>query len=194
LRTIIDLRAPTEAEKYGTGPLERAGLDVHRIPFFDERLRPDLPTDGSWTLDDLYLFLVRRAGARIVSAIKVMSEDIAHPLVFHCTAGKDRTGVVAALILGLLGVEDDDIADDYARTATVMPLFTRRARAFLEELGQEAPQFSEHVLTAERTTIIRLLQAVRYDHGSIDGWALFNGMEPETLSMLRATLLEQGSR
>src|SRR5438309_12068209 len=48
LRTVIDLRTPAEIERFGPGPLDEAGLTMHRVSFFDESLRPDLPTDGSW--------------------------------------------------------------------------------------------------------------------------------------------------
>jgi protein-tyrosine phosphatase len=179
-----------EIDRYGPCPLDDAELCRHRVSFLDETLRPDLPSDGSWTLDELYAFLMRRAGDRIASVLMILSDDDAYPAVFHCTAGKDRTGVVAALVLSLLGVCDDDVADDYAFTAEVMPTFTERVRSFLERTGAEPPQFTEHVLRADRESMLLLLDAVRYDHGSIDAWALSHGMSRAALRSLRANLLE----
>ena len=61
-----------------------------------------------------YRELSTEATAGIGEALRLIADADAAPLVFHCIAGKDRTGVVAALTLTLLGVADDDVADDYA--------------------------------------------------------------------------------
>ena len=191
VRTIVDLRTPMEIERYGPGLLANSGVTMHNISFFDESLRPDIPSEGSWTLDDMYVFLLRRAGERITSVLTILSSADVQPAVFHCTAGKDRTGIVAGLLLGLLGVSDDDIADDYASTAEYMPLFTERAAGFLEELGREAPAFSSHVLTADREIMLRFLTVIRDDAGSLEEWVLSNGMAPAALKSLRTNLLER---
>jgi protein-tyrosine phosphatase len=69
--------------------------------------------------------MVERGGPMVAEALRVLARPEALPAVFHCTAGKDRTGVLAALVLGQLGVPDDAIAADYA--------FTEQARLRFRE-------------------------------------------------------------
>ena len=52
-----------------------------------------------------------------LEALEIIAEPENHPLVFHCNAGKDRTGSLAAVVLGVLGVMDEDIIEDYALTS-----------------------------------------------------------------------------
>src|SRR5436190_2005958 len=78
--------------------------------------------------------------AAIRRALHLLAEPGAVPLVFHCAAGKDRTGVVAALTLSLLGVSDDDIATDYSLSRLGMD----RMSAWLRDTN---PQWAEQMAT-----------------------------------------------
>ena len=71
------------------------------------------------TLADRYVSILDTSGDQFVSVVRMISDGGNHPMVFQCAAGKDRTGLVAAIVLGLLGVDDETIATDYAASATV---------------------------------------------------------------------------
>lgn len=63
--------------------------------------------------------LLRFAAPGIKYVLDIISDEARHPVVFYCTAGKDRTGIVSAILLSLVGVPDDDIIEDYSLSANV---------------------------------------------------------------------------
>ena len=73
--------------------------------------------DGERILRDLYIGHIDHAAVQIGELYTALTKDRSLPAVFHCHAGKDRTSIVAALLLDLLGVERDTILDDYELTA-----------------------------------------------------------------------------
>jgi hypothetical protein len=81
-------------------------------------------------LEHFYRFLLSNANCqkRICHVLKTCADRAHYPLVFHCTHGKDRTGIIAALILLTLGVDEADIVRDYAATEHVVP-YEERARS-----------------------------------------------------------------
>ena len=118
----------------------------------------------------------------------VASEVAEHPTVFHCTAGKDRTGIVAALVLALLGVSDEDIVADYVLTQDVMPTMIERfpRRALRNSTGG---RFPSPVLRAEAETMRQTLAVLAEDYGSAAGWAEGAAVDPAVVANLRAALL-----
>jgi protein-tyrosine phosphatase len=113
--------------------------------------------------------------------------------VFHCTAGKDRTGIVAALVLALLGVSDEDIVADYVLTQDVMPAMLERfPRRRLRRSG--GPPSPSSVLRAEADTMHRTLAVLAEDYGSAAGWAESVAVDPAVVTQLRTALLMQPAR
>jgi protein-tyrosine phosphatase len=108
--------------------------------------------------------------------------------VFHCTAGKDRTGIVAALVLALLGVNEEDIVADYVLTQDVMPAMIERypRRALRNGTGA---RFPSAVLRAEADTMRQTLAVLAEDFGSAAGWARFAALDDAVISKLRSELL-----
>jgi protein-tyrosine phosphatase len=109
--------------------------------------------------------------------------------VFFCAGGKDRTGLVAALVLGALGVADAEIAADYALTAENLPVFLERNRARAAARGVN-PEVTEHeLLLAEEATMLTVLARVRAEHGSVAGYLERHGLAPPAVEALHAGLL-----
>ena len=111
------------------------------------------------------------------------------PAVFHCTAGKDRTGMVAALILSLVGVDDEVIVEDYTLTDERMVLVMERIRAegdFPEPLAPVAAS----VARAEASSMETFLAALARTHGGAHGWARAAGLGDDVLDGLREVLVE----
>jgi protein-tyrosine phosphatase len=117
VRTVIDLRYPWEIEAKGRVPeaegIAYCNLSVEHQPYdqaeIDSRLDP-------WRfLADRYAEVAFDGAKELRQALEVIASDSA-PQVFHCASGKDRTGLLAGLILALLGVGEDDIAADFALT------------------------------------------------------------------------------
>src|SRR6185312_6941474 len=119
---VVDLRQAVEAVEEGRGPLARRPVCYANVPLVDV----DAPagTPGELTVTQ-YLDHLEH-DPNLVVAVELVASVVHRPTVLHCAAGKDRTGVVTALVLGLLGVEDEQIVADYMVTATNMDRITER--------------------------------------------------------------------
>lgn len=124
------------------------------------------------------------------------------PLMFHCAAGKDRTGVAAALILSLLGVDDEQIVEDYLITQEVSHLLVDAWHAggatgaedykdFQNSLARYPQTLVQPVFDADETYIRTLLEYVNSTYQSFERYAKqVLEIDDETLAQLRANLLQ----
>jgi len=196
--TVVDLRAGHEVATYGHGPLGSEGVLVHHLPIADEtrpdRIErpPDAPDPATLTLDRIYLLMLDRYADRFVGVLRMLADEATHPIVFHCAAGKDRTGLVAALLLSLLGVDDETVAADYALTSEHIDELVARHRAQAESEGNTVEVNDAH-LRAEAAVMRIVLAETRERYGSAEAYLLSHGLEPDAVAALRASLLEDGS-
>jgi protein-tyrosine phosphatase len=194
LRTVIDLRTRDELDRFG-----RAGLAddevVHlHLPMIDEVRREDIAPDEAAPSPEqrgeLYFRMVERGGPAVADALRALAGPDALPAVFHCTAGKDRTGVLAALVLGLLGVPDEDIAADYAVTERARERRWAWMEANEPELAAAYAQMPTWMWEARAETMLTFLSLVRARHGSIPALLADLGLDQPTLATLTARLLD----
>lgn len=127
LGEVLDLRSSREVELFGATPLTDHGVERHHIGFFPEPLPgpQTAPAERTTAIPDPndheafaahYLELLEGAKPSIRLAFTEMAAAAMHAVVFHCTAGRDRTGLTAALLLSLLEVDEETIAADYELT------------------------------------------------------------------------------
>jgi hypothetical protein len=195
LRTVIDLRSQHELDDHGRLTAVGDTLVIHHLPMLDEvggpRRPPPEPEEvARLTAGDAYISMADRGQRAIGTAVTLLARSDRLPAVFHCTAGKDRTGILAAIVLGALGVGDDDIVRDYMLTAE-----SRAARdAFLEIHDPDYLAFVQSLPAAIREmdaqAIPTMLGWIRAEHGSIAAFLLASGVEETDLAALRANLLE----
>jgi protein-tyrosine phosphatase len=190
LRTAIDLRAGHEVDDHPHRPVLDAGVVVHHRPIVDEtrRREGDAPTDLA--LDEIYFLMLERFGDRIATVVELIADADGHPAVFFCAAGKDRTGLVAAMILGALGVADETIAADYALTSGILPVLVERNRSRATARGHPAEvRFDDALLTAEAATMLSALARLRAEHSSVEGYLEAHGLSSDAVASLRAGVL-----
>jgi hypothetical protein len=215
LKTVIDLRSGGELHLTGPGPLKASHIrDVQHVhlslipewdgepdqaevdralddiaqqatlPSLPDRSRPSDPTD----LAGHYTGYVERAGANIGTALKVLADPASGTSLVHCAAGKDRTGVVIALALSLVGVTRAAVVADYVRSA-------ERAEAILARLAATAAYGPGLVgVTAVQTAPVAssmegFLDAVDREYGGPHGLAMSLGVDEETVARLAARLV-----
>jgi len=211
---IVDLRSDIELRIEGPGPLQVRELVAHHhhslfrddlyavsaedalvLPW-SKRAKGNAPPkvkrdDDHWASH--YLGYLADRPDSVVGAPQDIAEGPG-PVVVHCAAGKDRTGVVAAVLLGLLGVGEDDIVADYALTAEIMPKLIDRIRAYAESQDAEGDPDWEmpppHVLAAEPDTMRGALAVLREEYGSFAGYARVHGVDDAVVDALRAALVE----
>ena len=130
LVAIIDLRTADEVAITGRGPLASYPVAYHHLPLMasiGSSMSKDVPALDHESMGAMYLSMVETAAPQLVTALNI----IAHApgaTAFHCAAGRDRTGVLAACLLLVLGATDDDIVADYALTGPNMPAIMERTR------------------------------------------------------------------
>jgi protein-tyrosine phosphatase len=187
IRTVIDLRYPWEIERQGR-VREHAGLAYHNLsvehrPYRQADLDPDVPT-GPF-LAAKYAEVAEDGVTELRQALDVIVAEETAPLVFHCASGKDRTGLLAALVLALLDVPESVIVEDFvlteAATAGLVADWTARSGSAPTWLGYgRAP--------AEVMTLFLAWAAEHY--GSLRGYAEQRlDVDDEYVAALRTTLL-----
>lgn len=191
LRTVIDLRTEGEIERGGRFPLEQLPVDWHHLPVLRRMWSDDdlvVTTDAVDFLRDRYLEMLDDGADSIARIIDLVAGGT--PAVFHCAAGKDRTGVVAAVILGLLDVSHQEIATDYHATAGAMAAFvdwlTLAHPEAIDAMTSQPPEYLEAPIEA----MTGFLETVDDRYGSMHGFATHLGVSPDTIAMLRTELLD----
>ncbi|MEH1014543.1 tyrosine-protein phosphatase [Micromonospora sp. CPCC 206060] len=185
VRTVVDLRRPYEVTRDGRVP-EFDGLAYRHIhPEHREwaESRYDGATDLARYLADRYRDLAETGARGLAGAVGVIAEPAAAPVVVHCVAGKDRTGLVCALTLAALGVADDDIVADYALTDEGMARYLASTIAGPDTNPLGVP------LPCPPEAMALFLAELRHRHGSVEEYLMTGGLTADQLTGLRDHLL-----
>ena len=181
LSTIIDLRGQYEVENLGRGPLADTDVTYVHAPIVD--------VSGADDLAGHYLAMLAEKGDVLAGMIKLLAGAEALPAVFHCEAGCDRTGVLAAAVLSLLGVPEDVIAEDYALTAPAMPAIHARVRRVAEQLGLPTRPGVDLEWAPEAAMMAGALKMARDRWGGMREWAGEYGVSDDDIAALRVNLI-----
>lgn len=186
---VIDLRDRTELEK---SPSRLDGLDVEvcHNPIFDEGNVPG--SREITTLLDIYLLMVRNHAPRLAGAVRLIADSDTTPVLVHCTAGKDRTGLVIALALLAAGVDREQVILDY--TASEENLRGEWSEAMLAAVSGH-PDFHtagselRSIISASPASVLRTaLELVDELHGSPAGLLKTHGFSDDDLARLTRVL------
>jgi len=192
VRTIVDLRGINEAAEtpHAVDGLSCRIVGAHIEPGVGERIRGAV-ADGTATphvmmgfLTDHYRDYPRRCAPGFRTLFATLSDGEHRPLVFHCTAGKDRTGFASALLLTLLGVPWDQVMDDFLRTNE---LWTGHIGRYPElDLDTRAA-----IVEARTPYLEAAFDVVRADFGSPEAFAeRALGIDAAARARLKVDLLE----
>ncbi len=139
------------------------------------------------SLGDVYIGLLEDCRHELRSVFALLAERGDEAVLFHCAAGKDRTGIVAALLLELAGVERETIIEDYMLTAMcIAPL--------LEELRRGRPPMAaedeyEKLLGCEPGNMREMLRHVEQNYGNAERYLLAIGLQPDQVRAVKERLL-----
>jgi len=197
LRTVVDLRTTMEFGRHGeaganpTHAARQAAVGARRLhlPMIDETRVARQAADIRPPAARGYFKMLDRGAPVVVEVLRLVADPANRPLVFHCAAGKDRTGIVAATLLGLLGVDDATIVADYALSQAAMAraLERIRARPDAERILANRPLAGFEAPTG---AVEGFVAAVREEHGGWGGVAERLGLSTAEVDRLRAELLE----
>lgn len=196
IRTIIDLRTEAEVRVHGIGLLALPPVRYYHVSLLRWKGAAECwhGWRGSTQLSDCYSVLLAEAGPAIVRIIGILSRPDAWPAVFHCMAGKDRTGVVAAVILSILGADDEDIVADYALSEEYLGREPLGGSHRGPGLVPSKHQLPAALLTASPETMRCFLTAVRETHGSLLQFVRKHGVTARDVGRLRAGLVSPACR
>ncbi len=190
--SVVDLRSSAEVASTGRGLLELESLRFVNSPVLSdaetEEPREEAVFDERY-LARRYLQYLDVGAPAFVAAINEMTVPENYPLVFNCFLGKDRTGVLAALVLSALGVERETVVEDYALTHERMRLIVEKLRR--DPTQRETIDLTPPALLAAReATMTSFLAEVDQRYGGARAWVQGAGVTPEQVERLEALILE----
>jgi protein-tyrosine phosphatase len=193
IASVVDLRSNSEVERTGRGLLAGEAHKFVNVPVLSN-YEINEPRENGFDEDYLsrrYLQYLDVGAPAIVRVVEEMTVAENYPLVFNCFLGKDRTGVLAALVLGCLGVERSTIVEDYALTEARVAYIVEKLRR--DPVQSDAIDRSDPVLLGARhATMTNFLAEVDERFGGPVAWARDAGVSSESIGRLRDLLLDEG--
>jgi protein-tyrosine phosphatase len=133
--------------------------------------------------------MIANAAPKFANAIEVIASTDVLPLVFHCAAGKDRTGVLAAFILSILGVPDEIISADYGLTELGMKRLIKWAEVSQPDLATAYANMPARFAAADPRAMAIILDDLNTKYGSVQNFVREIGVSDQTANILRESLL-----
>lgn len=190
---VLDLRDAREREAYGV--FQADGIDVQHHPMLDPTFTWDegpvsVPSE---LLADRYRAILTEFSDRLVRAVEGVVEVLDSPsgaVAYHCAVGKDRTGLLTMLLLDALGVDAEQIVDDYARSS----IATAVQVSWLWSMGRPEGDVDDETLhvgvwSARPVTMAVTIEWLHAEFGGAEKYLVDAGLDPEAVATLRAGAL-----
>ena len=190
--TVVDLRMDVELE---ADPPADLPVDVVHVPFFQDHdedafaeveAAAEAAPDRAAATREVYLVFLERCRENVAAAVAAVARAPEGAVVIHCVGGKDRTGLVTALLLHLAGVEDEQIAVDYALSEERLQ---PRHEAWLAEAGTEAERERIRRISATPAeSMVGVLGELQRRYGTIEAYLRAGGVTDEDIRLARERL------
>ncbi len=177
LRTVVDLRRGAEAS------LECVSWEDHGVRY----VRCPVSAGGESSWRARYASYLTHLPETVVEAVRQVTTVETHPVLFHCAAGKDRTGVVAALVLAVLGVDREVVVADYTLTGAALEPIMQRLMGLPHYAEMLADSSYEDQVPHARN-METLLDWVD-EQGGAERWLVDHGLDVEHLTRFRQAML-----
>jgi protein-tyrosine phosphatase len=187
--TVIDLRFAQELEKAANPFAARGNMNYRHLPLMTTAQTEAIAVvRAASTTPEAYRATLEGFGDNIAAIVKAIAELPTGRVVLHCSAGKDRTGLMTALVLSAIGVSKQDIAEDYALTDVFLQA------SYEQELSQitdpEERQKTAEDLQTKPEYMLETLGFIEQCYGSTGAYLQSCGVSPETLETLKTRLTE----
>ena len=193
LKSVIDLRTEREQREQGIFPIDDIEVNFHHLSIVDvtwsDTETPEFDDEVEFLVWG-YRDMLEIGSSRFADAMHVLAQTESLPAVFHCAAGKDRTGVLAALLLSSLGVEDAHICADYGLTQDAMQRTIAWSKVHRPELAERYASIPKAYLAADPRAMQIILAELAQQHGSVRNYVREIGVADATVEVLGNLLLE----
>ena len=193
LKSVIDLRTEREQREQGIFPIDDIEVNFHHLSIVDvtwsDTETPEFDDEVEFLVWG-YRDMLEIGSSRFADAMHVLAQTESLPAVFHCAAGKDRTGVLAALLLSSLGVEDAHICADYGLTQDAMQRTIAWSKVHRPELAERYATIPKAFLAADPRAMQINLAELAQQHGSVRNYVREIGVADATVEVLGNLLLE----
>ena len=193
LKSVIDLRTEREQREQGIFPTDDIEVTFHHLSIVDvtwsDTETPEFDDEVEFLVWG-YRDMLEIGSSRFADAMHVLAQTESLPAVFHCAAGKDRTGVLAALLLSSLGVDDAHICADYGLTQDAMRRSIAWSKVHRPELAERYANIPKAYLAADPRAMQIILTELAQQHGSVRNYVREIGVADNTVDALSNLLLE----
>ncbi|KAG9317825.1 protein-tyrosine phosphatase-like protein [Chiua virens] len=201
ITTAFDLRSDPEIQKYCAPIPTIEGVQIIRTPVFrnedysPESMAKKFELYASGTTEafmKLYSQILDRGGSAFGIILRHVRDRPNAPFIFHCTAGKDRTGVIAAILLKLAGVEDHFVCQDYALTRIGREPDREKVlrRLSKEPLFAANAELALRMLTSRYETMQATLSLLRDKYGGVEAYVKnYCGLSDDDISIVQSNLV-----
>ena len=186
--SVVDLRSNGgETSNDGRGLLAQSGIGYHQFPFLERRgaLPPTSGEEVEKRLTDMYQWILLNSGTLLAQAFDTLAQPVNQPALFHCSAGKDRAGVLAATILDVLGVGREEIVSDFLATNEVIDAILAR----LQTMPGFANSTREGIM-APSIAIEKYLDLTQSGFGGSEAYLLHHGVQQSVIDNFQKSMLE----
>lgn len=190
VNTIIDLRDQWEQAAYPNVFTDSERVRYYNLPFIgdgDEDFRQQM--EDAPDLAAIYILLLENRKPQIRQIIEYIANKPNGCAIIHCVSGKDRTGLVTALVLAALGIPEATIVDDYSLTEKYLVL---QRQMWLEQAkdNQEDLRRLQRDISANAQTMHDTIAYLKTNYGDLSGYIQAIGISDQTLQRLRDDLLK----
>ena len=192
IRTVIDLRRAKEILDEPDVFSGSSKVSYYHHDMLGDMTMDDQPEDlgRAERIASIYSQILDRRQASIGVTLATLASPGVLPAIYHCAGGQDRTGIISALLLGIAGVPEDTIAEDYALTARYQvdhylsedrpPEVTPAGYTLEAYLAEQCPP----------ETMLLTLQHLKEHYGGVEGYVRGTGLEGPQIARLRQAIVE----
>lgn len=196
VRTVIDLRRTHETVEAPNALANVEGVEYLHLNMIGDTDPPGYvaPPQDEWTTPEatanIYRVLLDQRQEVIRETLRALADSSGHVAVFHCKAGTDRTGIIAALLLGLAGVPENIIVADYAFSAHGLKSWALDEGIPHYLANQDFTSEEPPELLAPPAAMERTLQHLNDNYGGIEGYVRRTGLTDAQIDAIRNNLRE----
>lgn len=184
VRLVIDVRGKNEAFMH-PDHIDKKQIKRLHVPLLDhiqsEAMLGKMPDD----MGDMYIGLVEKSKDGLKEIFTRMA-DAEGVTLYHCTAGKDRTGIITMLVLKLAGVPDDVVLADYAVSETYMKEMFEKQRGMVEKAGVKVP---EYVFRSKPEYMRKLMEHIAQKYGTAKDYLMDIGLSDAEIGRLKGKIV-----